>query len=108
MKKNFYKAVFILLIGSGVTKFLSMFIRILMSRYLGPTGMGYYMLVMPTFGLFIVLAHAGLPSAIAAVLAKRDDDSLIYFLFLSYILIKCSFLCFCFFASTYIATYLCD
>ena len=51
MKNIFIKSTFILLIGGFITKFLGMFIRIVMSRLLPTNAMGSYMMIMPTFSL---------------------------------------------------------
>ena len=54
MKNNkFIKSTIILLVGGFITKILGMIIKIVMTRLIGPNGIGLYMLVMPTFMLLI-------------------------------------------------------
>ena len=53
MKSKFVKSTLILVIGGMFTKLLGMLIKIVMTRLLGTEGIGIYMLIMPTFSLFI-------------------------------------------------------
>lgn len=75
IKNKFIKSTLILLIGGMITKILGMFIKIIMARSLGKTGMGIYMMVMPTFMLFISLAQLGLPVAISKLISEKKYDS---------------------------------
>ena len=76
MKKNkFITSTIILTIGNVITKIINMFIRISISRNIGTTGMGVYMLVVPTFSLFVALASMGLPVAISKLVAENKNDS---------------------------------
>ena len=56
MKEKFIKSTIILIIGGLLTKVLGMLIRIVTTRVVGVTGIGLYMLVMPTYSLFITIA----------------------------------------------------
>lgn len=74
-KSKFIRSTLILLIGGMVTKILGMFIKIIMARSLGKTGMGLYMMIMPTFTLFIALAQLGLPASISKLVSEKKYDS---------------------------------
>ena len=76
MKKNkFIARAFILTIGNIITKIINMLIRINISRNIGTTGMGVYMLVVPTFSLFISLAQMGLPVAISKLVSEKRNNN---------------------------------
>lgn len=79
-KSKFIKSTIILLIGGLFTKLLGMIIRIFMSRSLGSEGMGIYMLIMPTFSLFISLAQLGFPVAISKLVAedKYNNKNMVF------------------------------
>lgn len=79
-KSKFIKSTIILLIGGLFTKLLGMIIRIFMSRSLGSEGMGIYMLIMPTFSLFIALAQLGFPVAISKLVAedKYNNKNMVF------------------------------
>ena len=69
-KSKFVKSTFILLIGGFLTKLLGMIIKIVMTRLLGTEGIGIYMLIMPTFSLFIGLSQLGMPIAISKLVSE--------------------------------------
>ena len=76
MKKNkFITSTIILTIGNIITKIINMLIRIVVSRNIGSTGMGVYMLVVPTFSLFISLAQMGLPVAISKLVSEKKNNN---------------------------------
>lgn len=100
-KSKFIKSTIILLIGGLITKLLGMVIRIVMSRNLGSTGMGIYMLIMPTFSLLIALSQLGFPITISKLVAEDKYQnknivftsiiiSLILNIFIIFILFKAS------------------
>lgn len=64
-----------------------MVIRIITTRTIGIEGMGLYMLVMPTFNLFITIATLSLPVAISKLVA--EDTKIIKGLFLIRLLSLC-------------------
>ena len=81
MKKNkFIVSTIILIIGGFITKILSMVIKIVMTRLVGTEGIGLYMLVNPTFMLFIAICTLGLPTAISKLVSedKRNNKKLIF------------------------------
>ena len=76
MKKNkFITSTIILTIGNIITKIINMIIRVGISRNIGTTGMGVYMLVVPTFSLFIALAQMGLPVAISKLVSEKKNNN---------------------------------
>ena len=76
MKKNkFIKSTIILTIGNVITKLINMLIRIGISRNIKASGMGVYMLVVPTFTLFISLAQMGLPIAISKLVSEKKNNN---------------------------------
>lgn len=83
MKCNFVKSTFILLIGGFVTKILGMFIKIVMTRLLGTSGIGLYMLVSPTFMLLISIASLGLPVAVSKLVSEnsRNNKNVVFLCF---------------------------
>lgn len=81
MKKyKFIIATIILIIGGFITKILSMIIKIVMTRLVGTEGIGLYMLVNPTFMLFIAICTLGLPTAISKLVSedKRNNKKLVF------------------------------
>ena len=79
-KQTFIVSTFILLVGGFLTKILGMFIKIIMSRLMGSEGIGLYMLILPTFSLFIGLAQFGLPVAFSKLIAeeKKNNKKLLF------------------------------
>ena len=69
MKSKFIKSTFILIIGGAITKLMAMIIKIFLTRNIGDKGIGLYMLIMPTFNLFITLATLSLPTSISKVIS---------------------------------------
>ncbi len=61
----------VLLIGSVVAKMLGALYRIPLTNILGAEGMGMYQLVFPLYALFMVLATAGIPTALSRVVAEK-------------------------------------
>ena len=52
-----------------------MIIKIVMTRLMGTEGIGLYMLILPTFSLFIALAQAGFPVAISKLVAEDTKNN---------------------------------
>lgn len=106
MKSKFVKSTFILIIGGFITKILGMFIKIVMTRILGTSGIGMYMLVSPTFMLFISIASLGLPVAISKLVAedKRNNKNLVFLCFPITIIINFIIMLFLIFFGSYIAS----
>ena len=75
MKEKFIKSTIILIIGGLLTKILGMVIRIVTTRIIGLEGIGLYMLVMPTYGLFITIATLSLPIAISKLVSENTRNN---------------------------------
>lgn len=69
-KEKFIKSTIILVIGGLLTKVLGMVIKIITTRTIGVVGTGLYMLINPTFNLFITIASLSLPTAISKLVAE--------------------------------------
>ncbi|MBO5096236.1 MAG: oligosaccharide flippase family protein [Bacilli bacterium] len=81
MKKNkFVVSTLILIVGGFITKILGMIIKIIMTRLVGTEGIGLYMLINPTFVLFIAICTLGLPTAISKLVSeeKRNNKKLVF------------------------------
>lgn len=75
MKEKFITSTIILMVGGLLTKLLGMIIKIVMSRLIGTEGLGLYMMILPTFSLFIGLAQFGLPIAISKLVAEDSKNN---------------------------------
>ena len=75
MKEKFIISTIILLIGGFLTKILGMIIKIVMTRLMGTEGIGLYMLILPTFSLFIALGQMGFPVAISKLVAEDNKNN---------------------------------
>ncbi len=80
IKNKFISGTIILIIGGLITKLLGMIIKIITTRYIGDEGIGLYMLIMPTFVLFINICQLGFPIAISKLVAedKRNNKKIIF------------------------------
>ena len=74
-KSKFIKSTMILLIGGFLTKILGMLIKIIITRSISTKSMGLYMMIMPTFNLFITLAQAGFPISISKIVSEDKKDN---------------------------------
>ena len=77
MKSKFIKSTFILMIGGLLTKIFSMVIKIVLTRNIGTKGVSLYMLVLPTFNLFITLCTLSLPVAISKLVAENKRSKIV-------------------------------
>ena len=75
MKEKFIKSTIILIIGGALTKFLGILIRVVTSRIVGVDGMGLYMLIFPTFTLFVTISQLGFPVAISKLVAEDNHNN---------------------------------
>lgn len=75
MKEKFIKSTIILVIGGFFTKILGMISKIFLSRYLGTNGIGIYMMVVPTFLLFVNLASFGFPISISKMVGADNKNN---------------------------------
>lgn len=79
MKNKFIKSTIILIIGGLITKLLGFIIKIVYTRIIGENGISLFMLVMPTYSLFITIAQLGLPIAISKLVAENKNSKKIVF-----------------------------
>lgn len=75
MKEKFIKSTIILIIGGFITKILGMLIRIITTRLIGVYGIGLYMMIMPTYTLFITIATLSLPIAISKLVSEDTRNN---------------------------------
>lgn len=75
MKSKFIKSTIILLIGGFISKILGMIIKVVLTRVVSTEGIGLYMLVLPTFNLFITLCSLGLPTAISKMVSEKRTNN---------------------------------
>lgn len=75
IKNKFIISTLILIIGGFITKVLGMITKIVITRLIGTNGISLYMLIMPTFNLFIVLAQMGFPIAISKIVSEGKYDN---------------------------------
>lgn len=75
MREKFIKSSIILIIGGFLTKILGIVNKVMMSRLLSTEGIGLYMLILPTFNLFINLASFGFPVAVSKLVAEDDKNN---------------------------------
>lgn len=64
----------VLAIGSVFAKVLGALYRVPLTNILGAEGMGMYQLVFPVFALFMVLATAGIPTALSRMVAEKRAE----------------------------------
>ena len=79
MKRKIFQSSILLLIGGFVTKLLGLMIRIIMNRNVGIDGVSLYMIVLPTFSLFIMLGQAGIPLSLSRLVALKNKNSKVLF-----------------------------
>jgi len=105
MKSKFIKSTIILMIGGLITKILGMIIKIVINRLIGTEGLGVYMLITPTFMLFIAIAQLGFPIAISKLVAedKNDNKNIVFSIIPISILLNIIIMIFLLFSSHYIA-----
>lgn len=75
IKNKFISGTIILIVGGLITKLLGMIIKIITTRYIGDEGIGLYMLILPTFYLFINISQLGFPIAISKMVAEDKRRS---------------------------------
>ena len=79
MKNNFIKSTIILIIGGGITKLLAMVIKIALARSIGNDGIGIYMMILPTFNLFITLSTLSLSTSLGKLIAEKRSSKKVIF-----------------------------
>lgn len=93
MKEKFIKSTIILIIGGIITKILGMLNKVIMARYLGTEGLGIYMMILPSFILFLNISSFGFPVAVSKLVSEDDRNnkkliftSIIFALFINFLL----------------------
>lgn len=71
----FITSTLILILGGAITKILGMIIKIFTTRIVGTEGIGLYMMIMPTFNLFITLSQLGFPIAISKLVSEDKTNN---------------------------------
>jgi len=74
-KEKFLISTIILIVGGAITKLLGMLIRIVMTRIVGTEGISLYMLIFPTFALFMTLSQLGFPIAISKLVSEDNHNN---------------------------------
>jgi len=75
-KSKIIRSTLILMAGGLITKILGMFIRIVMTRLIGLEGMGIYMMIYPTFSLFMTLSQLSFPISISKLVSEERHNNL--------------------------------
>ena len=70
-KESFLKGALILGAAGVVVKIMGAFFRIPLGNLIGSTGTGYYQAVYPVYTLFLTLATAGFPTALAKLVSEK-------------------------------------
>lgn len=80
MKNKFVTGTLILLTGGFLSKFLGFILKIIITREIGPLGIGLYSLITPTFSLFITVATFSFPVAISKLVSmpRRSSKKIIF------------------------------
>ncbi len=71
-KQSLVKGAFVLTVAAFITKILVFINSIVLSRILGPEGIGLQKMVMPFMGLMMTLTTIGLPVAISRLVAEAE------------------------------------
>ena len=74
IKNNiFLKSTLVLLFGGIVGKLVGFILRIIVTRKLGPEGMGLYSLLAPTSALLSVIATLSYPTALSKIISEKSS-----------------------------------
>jgi stage V sporulation protein B len=71
-KDSFLKGAFILGLAGIIVKIIGAFFRIPLGNLIGAEGMGYYQAAYPVYTLFLTLATAGFPTALAKLVSEKN------------------------------------
>jgi stage V sporulation protein B len=72
-KDSFLKGAFILGMAGIIVKVMGAFFRIPLGNLIGSVGMGYYQAAYPVYTLFLNLATAGFPTALAKLVSEKNS-----------------------------------
>ena len=67
------KSTLVLLFGGIVGKLVGFILRIIVTRKLGPEGMGLYSLLAPTSALLSVIATLSYPTALSKIISEKSS-----------------------------------
>lgn len=70
-KDSFLKGAFILGAAGIIVKIIGAFFRIPLGNFIGAEGIGYYQAAYPVYTLFLTLATAGFPTALAKLVSEK-------------------------------------
>ena len=74
IKNNiFLKSTLVLLIGGVIGKLVGFVLKIIVTRKLGPEGMGLYSLLAPTSSLLSVIATLSYPTALSKIISEKSS-----------------------------------
>lgn len=71
MKQSFARGALILATASFINRAIGFLYRILIVRLIGPEGIGLYQMAFPAYALLLVLTTAGIPMAVAKLVAEK-------------------------------------
>lgn len=74
VKRRLLSGAAVLAAGSIAAKIIGALYRIPLTNILGAEGMGMYQLVFPVYALFMVLATAGIPTALSRIVAEKRAE----------------------------------
>lgn len=75
MKEKFIKNTILLIIGGIITKILGLFSKVILTRYLKTDGIGLYMMILPSFILFLNIASFGFPLSISKMVSEDSKNN---------------------------------
>ena len=79
-KEKFIHSTIILIIGGFITNILGMVIKVINTRLIGLEGISLYMLIFPTFSLFMSLSQFSLPTSVSKLVSedKYNNKNLVF------------------------------
>ncbi len=75
LKDKIIQSTIILMIGGFLTKILGMVIKVVTTRLIGVEGMSIYMLIFPTFSLFMTLSQLSFPTSISKLVSEERHNN---------------------------------
>ena len=112
-KDSFLKGAIILGAAGIIVKIMGAFFRIPLGNLIGSNGMGYYQAAYPVYTLFLTLATAGFPTALAKLVSEktaigdhRGANKIFKVAYMVLLITGLISFCILFFGSNYIVTYI--
>lgn len=75
IKNRLIKSTLILMIGGLITKIMAMIIKIVLTRIIKTEGLSLYMMILPTFNLFITLSSLSMPVSISKLVSENTHNN---------------------------------